>query len=162
MNIKNFLDKIRGKWRSQPPQYLIVFFLIVSSFITIKNGNRMWNEWVLIGIFTLINLFLARIDADKIKAGKKIYHGVNGVIYGILICFSFFITHSYLTIISLAILRIPVFNTALNVMRGLPATYVSKNTTSLIDKWTYRIIEKLGYWTYNVIILGIAILLICL
>jgi hypothetical protein len=119
-------------------------------------------DLILMGIFTLINLFLARIDANKINAGEKIYHGINGLIYGILLCFSFIITHSYLTTIALAILRIPVFNTALNVMRGLPATYVSTSTTSLIDKWTYKIISKLGYWTYNIIILGLSILLICL
>jgi hypothetical protein len=160
--MKNFLDKIRGKWWSQPPQYLTFFFLIVALLTTIKNGDTLGSEWVLMGIFTFINLFLARIDADKIEDGKRICHGLNGAIYGILICSTFVITHSYLTVLALALLRIPVFNTGLNIMRGLPPTYISKFTTSIIDRWTYRIVEKLGYWTYNAIILGLALILICL
>jgi len=156
------INEIRGKWWAQPPQYLIFFFLIIGLLTTIKNGDKLGSEWVLMGLFSFINIFLARIDANKIEDGKRICHGLNGAIYGLLICSTFFITHSYLSVLGLALIRIPVFNTSLNVMRGLPATYISKYTTSLIDKWTYKIVDKLGYWTYNIIILGLSIILICL
>ena len=159
--IKDFLDKIRGKWWTQPPQYLLVFFLIVGLLSTVSHEDMMGTRWVLMGMYIFTNLILARIDDDKIEEGKKICHGLNAAIYALLVSASFLITHSYLPLISYLLIRIPVFNTALNVMRGLPATYVSKYTTSLIDKWTYKIVNKLGYWTYNIIILGLSILLIC-
>jgi hypothetical protein len=110
-------------------------------------------------IFTVINILLAKIDADKIKQHKPIHHGINGLIYLVLLIPVYFITYNWLNILGLLLLRIPVFNTSLNYFRGIALTYLSNSTTSIIDKITNKIPRKIGYWTYTSIILIISILL---
>jgi hypothetical protein len=53
-------------------------------------------------------------------------------------------------VLGILLLRIPIFNTTLNVFRGKPATHLSKTTTSIIDQKMNRHIEKVGYWNYSV------------
>ena len=113
-------------------------------------------------LFIIINIILANIDANKIKQNKSIFHGINGLIYSVLIGSTCWITHNWVPIIGLALLRIPIFNTALNYFRGLPLTYLSSSTTSIIDRITNWIPEKIGYWTYNSIILIISLILVLL
>jgi hypothetical protein len=111
-------------------------------------------------LFVLINMVLAFIDANKIKQGKKIYHGINGAIYAGLLIIAFIITHSWLTILGLALLRIPVFNTSLNYFRGKELTYLSSSTTSIIDQLTNSIPKTIGYWTYTAALLIISLTLV--
>lgn len=111
-------------------------------------------------IFILINIGLAKIDANKIKKGIKIKHGINGLIYFVLLNGLYFITYNWVLVLGLAIIRIPIFNTALNYFRGLSLTYVSESTTSIIDHLTLKIIKKIGYWTYNILIVIISLILI--
>jgi len=110
--------------------------------------------------FVLINIELANIDANKIRQGKRIYHGINGLVYSGLLSLAFLITHSWTAVLGLAILRIPVFNTSLNHLRGLPLTYLSDSTTSIIDQLTNFIPKKIGYWTYTAILLVLSIILV--
>ena len=111
-------------------------------------------------IFIVVNILLAKIDADRIKQRKSIHHEINGLIYLVLLIPVYFITYSWLNILGLLLLRIPVFNTSLNYFRGIALTYLSKNPLSTIDKLTNKIPRKIGYWTYTSIILIISILLI--
>lgn len=111
-------------------------------------------------IFVLINIGLAAIDADKIKRGVRIYHGINGLIYSALLGGVYLLTNDWMLTLGLAFLRIPVFNTALNYFRGLALTYVSESTTSIIDQLTRNIVKTLGYWTYNILIIIISLILI--
>lgn len=63
-------------------------------------------------------------------------------------------------ILGILLIRIPVFNTLLNIFRGRPANYLSTTTTSIIDQIMNKYIEKIGYWNYNGIIFGGAVILI--
>lgn len=114
---------------------------------------------VLIVLFTLANIVLAKIDAVKIKKNKRIRHAINAIVYVLLILlFCKVLTVS--KIIGLLLIRIPVFNTFLNVFRGHPACHISHTTTSIIDQNTNRVIEKMGYWTYHGILYVAATILI--
>ena len=110
-------------------------------------------------IFVLINIGLAKIDANKIAKGIRIYHGINGLIYSALLGGVYLLTHNWMLPLGLALLRIPVFNTSLNYFRGLALTYISESTTSIIDQLTRNIVKTLGYWTYNTILLTLATIL---
>ena len=113
-------------------------------------------------IFVITNISLAFIDANKIKQGQKIYHGINGLIYfGLLLLVYIAIPSSnLLTMLGLSLLRIPVFNTSLNYFRGLPLTYLSNSTTSIIDQLTNSIPKKIGYWPYTITLLTLSLILI--
>ena len=115
--------------------------------------------WLFI-LFIAINVFFAYIDANKIKNNKPIYHGINALEYSILVASVCLATQSLLLAIPLFLIRIPVFNTFLNYFRGKSLTYLSDTTTSIIDKLTNSIQKKVGYWTYNISILIIALILL--
>ena len=110
-------------------------------------------------LFILINIGLAKIDANKIANNNQIKHGINALIYIGLLIPVYFITYNWFLITGLIFLRIPIFNTALNYFRGLALTYISESTKSIVDQLTKKITKKIGYWTYNVIILTISIIL---
>ena len=113
-------------------------------------------------IFVIFNIVLAYFDANKIKQNIRIYHGLNGLIYTALLILAYLLTKDWLTIIGLMILRIPVFNTALNYFRDKKLTHISKSTTSIIDQFTNKIPEKIGYWVYHSILFLISLILILL
>ena len=103
---------------------------------------------VLFILFILFNIGFAYIDAQKIKQHKPIYHGLNGLIYFILLLVPYLLTHSFTAVLGYALIRIPVFNTFLNYFRGKELTYISNTTTSIIDQITNFIPRKIGYWNY--------------
>lgn len=117
---------------------------------------------VLLILFTTANLLLAYHDARRIKQDSRIYHGLNGLMYIWLLTLAYLLTGDWVLITGLSILRIPVFNTALNYYRGKELTYLSKSTTSIVDQLTNKIPEKIGYWTYQIILLLIALILVLL
>ncbi len=113
--------------------------------------------------FIVINIILAYIDARRIKQGKHIYHGINGAIYGLLCIIGYVFVPDLWVIPAMLVLRIPVFNTSLNLFRGLPYDYTSKTTTSIIDQYfTNKIVEKVGYFNYCFIMLWVVFTLLCL
>jgi hypothetical protein len=106
------------------------------------------NTLILI-LFIGINIGLARYDAYRIKNNIRIRHAINALIYvGLILLFWKWLTIA--KILGILLLRIPIFNTALNVFRGIPADYLSKTTTSIIDQIMNRHIERVGYWNYSV------------
>lgn len=116
---------------------------------------------LLIIVFVLINIGLAKYDAYKIKRHLRIRHAVNAIVY--VVCIAIF--YKWLTItkvFGLLLIRIPVFNTALNVFRGHPANHVSHTTTSIIDQLTNRIVIKIGYFTYHGILLLLSLIFVLL
>lgn len=110
-------------------------------------------------LFVLINIGLAAIDAGKIARGIWIKHGINGLIYSLLLGGVYLLTREWTLVLGLAILRIPIFNTFLNYFRGLPLTYISNSTTSIIDQITNFIPKKVGYWTYHSTLVLLALVL---
>ena len=117
---------------------------------------------IILTSFILINFYLAKKDAEKIKQGKKILHGINGLVYAVLTGVVYLLTHSWLVCLGVLILRVPIFNTALNYYRGLDLEYISSSTTSIIDRITNFIPRKIGYWTYQLILFAAAMVLILL
>ena len=105
-------------------------------------------EIILLISFILFNIGFAYIDAQKIKQNTPIYHGINGLIYVGLLLLSFLLTHNVLATIGYTIIRIPIFNTALNGFRGKRLSYISYTTTSKIDQLLNPLVEKIGYWNY--------------
>jgi hypothetical protein len=111
---------------------------------------------MILTLYILLNVVLAKIDAYKIKHNKRIRHGINALIYCVLIAPTFFISWHY-PIAMLALRRI-VFDTALNLFRGLPFDYISSTTTSIIDRISYDFQKEYGYFAYYTIFLIIIIL----
>ena len=119
-------------------------------------------EFILAFLYTCINVFLARIDAYKIKLGIHIKHGMNAGVYILLCGIALYVTRDLYFFVALMFLRKIVFDTFLNIFRGLPYNYASKTTTSIIDRLTYRLNVGLGYWAFYGIILLITIILMIL
>jgi hypothetical protein len=111
---------------------------------------------VIILLYILINIGLAKIDAIKIANHKRIRHGLNALFYCLLICPTLMISWTYP--IGLLALRRIVFDTSLNLFRGLPYDYISSTTTSIIDRISYGFQKKYGYFVYYSIFLIILIL----
>jgi len=100
-------------------------------------------------LFIGINIGLARYDAYRIKNNIRIRHAINALIYvGLILIFYKWLTIT--KILGLLLIRIPIFNTSLNIFRGKPADYLSSTTTSIIDQLMNKHIERVGYWNYNV------------
>jgi hypothetical protein len=108
----------------------------------------MITKLILLAIFTLINIALAKYDAWKIKHNKWIYHGINAVVYLILLIYPYILTKDWFFMIGLLSLRRIVFDTALNLFRGLRFDYISATTTSVIDRLSYSFQAKYGYIPY--------------
>ena len=106
-------------------------------------------------LYTILNVMLAKIDAWKIKHNKRIRHAINALIYCVLIAPTFFISWHY-PMAMLALRRI-VFDIALNLFRGLPFDYISATTTSIIDRLSYDFQKEYGYFYYYLIFLIIII-----
>lgn len=119
-------------------------------------------EFILALLYTYINILLAKIDANKIKDGIHIKHGINALVYILLCVIALYITRDLYFFVALMFLRKIVFDTSLNLFRGLHYSYASKTTTSIIDRLTYKINKALGYWVFYGIILLITIILILL
>jgi hypothetical protein len=112
------------------------------------------NTLILI-LFIGINIGLARYDAYRIKNNIRIKHAINSIVYvGLILLFWKWLT--IIKVLGILLLRIPIFNTSLNVFRGKSATHLSKTTTSIIDQKMNKHIEKIGYWKYSIGLLVLA------
>jgi hypothetical protein len=112
-------------------------------------------------LFAVVNIAHAYHDSVRIKAHKRIHHGLNGIFYIIVIA-PVLLSKDWFFIIGLLSLRRVVFDTALNLFRGLRYDYISPTTTSLIDKLSYRFQARFGYVPYYGIFILITILSILL
>lgn len=82
------------------------------------------------GIFCIL---FALLNAKLIEGGKRIYHGLNGLLHlGVAIAgFYFFNWQTGLACLFIA--RV-VFDWSLSLFRGLPLGYVSLNPKSIVDQ----------------------------
>jgi hypothetical protein len=113
-------------------------------------------------LFVGMNLILAYHDAERIKLHLRIYHGLNALLYILLLLPVYLYLKDWFFIIGLLSLRRVVFDTSLNIMRGLRFDYISSTTTSIIDKLSYNFQVKYGYVLYYGIFIFITILSIIL
>jgi hypothetical protein len=117
---------------------------------------------IILAIFIVINITLAKYDSWKIANHKWIYHGVNAVVYLLLLIYPYILTKDWFFVIALLSLRRIVFDTALNLFRGLRFDYISSTTTSIIDRLSYKFQAKYGYFVYYGMFLILIILSILL
>lgn len=113
---------------------------------------------IFVVLYSLLNILLANHDAVKISQHKKIEHGINALVYLALILPAGYLTNSWIFLIGLLALRRIVFDTALNLLRGLRFDYISSTTTSVIDRISYKFQARFGYIPYYGIFLLIVIL----
>lgn len=108
------------------------------------------------------NIAQAKYDSLRIKSNLRIYHGINALSYSIVlfIFYCLFPDFGWSQVLSLLVARIPVFNCALNYYRGLPLNYTSSKTTSVIDRLTYKIVQFMGFYTYNFVLLVVSFILL--
>jgi len=98
----------------------------------------MWQA-ILIPLFSLINIALAKWDATIFAKGKTVSHGFNGALYIALLVPVWFITHNWYLIAALLFDRLLFFNIPLNLFR-----------TDTKLEWYYRpikpasIVDKIG------------------
>jgi len=126
-------------------------------------------------IIGLLNFLHAGIDAERIAKNKRIYHGINGLIYlGICFVFALVVSSSFFWLIAsisflrwLA-LRQLTFDIPLNILRGLEWDYISPEPKAWLDKLELKVFkgvygraEKFYLRSY-IILLIIELLLITL
>lgn len=112
-------------------------------------------------IFSVIvlNFAMAKYHAYLVINGKRIYHGFWGFLYLISV---YFIWPNWIFFIDSLFIRKFFFDAFFNYFRGYAFFHVSTKTTSLIDKWHYKIFGKnseLYQTTYFVIFLILSCLL---
>lgn len=90
-------------------------------------------------LMVFVNLGMAWHHANLIQDGRPIRHGWWGLAYVLLAALMAWINGSWLLFMDLCLVRKVVFDLSLNTMRGLPLFYVSRTTTSIIDRVHYRL-----------------------
>lgn len=105
--------------------------------------------WVL-PIFTVINLLLAFMDSRIIGKGRRILHGLNALIYILMVAGPVWYWHNYWLIGALLFNRLLVFNIMLSLFRGLKWNYISPAPTAVTDKITKAIFGNRGSLMYGV------------
>jgi hypothetical protein len=116
-------------------------------------------QLAILGIFNFLN---ALYDSIRIKSHKRIYHSLNGAAYLVLIGILVWwvkpsLLDGVLFVIHALCNRQSIFDTSLNLLRGLPIDYTSINPTSVIDKLEIRVFGRNGLYpfaTYALIFTG--------
>jgi hypothetical protein len=110
-------------------------------------------------IFIIINIILAYHDSLLISENQPINHKLNAILYTLICIITTIFDLSIMTFFALLIIRIPIFNTMLNIFRGLPYNYIPKDPQSYIDKISRPVIYLLGYDNYNLSLILLSITL---
>ena len=99
--------------------------------------------------YLLICVALAADNSDRIAAGKRIFHGLNGALH---IAAAIALTYytDWQNGVSLLLCVRMVFDSALSHFRSLPWTYLPLNPKSVIDRVEKYIFKtkKLAYVVY--------------
>lgn len=102
-------------------------------------------------LFHFINIGIAEwndtVRRNRIKTGnrKQIEHFWYGLGYCLLSAGVFYISHSFIELISVLLLHISVFAVAYNRFADLPAFNLSKTSKALTD----RMLVRLGFKSYK-------------
>lgn len=110
--------------------------------------------WI-IPIFSLINIILAFIDSRIIRDGNKILHGLNGVVYLVLVALAVWYTGNYWLIGALLTDRLLFFNIPLSLFRGLVWNYISPAPVSVVDRMAKAVFGNRGSLMYGVYAVGL-------
>lgn len=93
--------------------------------------------------YLLIVVILARNNADRIENDKRIEHSLNGIAHLSMACILYFVDWRASVALLLSV-RV-VFDSALNLFRGLSLGYVSPKPASWVDKIEKKIFKNNGY-----------------
>ena len=96
------------------------------------------SELALIGI----NVWMAWYHAELIKEDKRVRHALWGGAYAFLSVYMAWALESWWFLGIAFCLRKLVFDSALNLYRGLPLFHVSTTTTSIIDRLHYKVFKE--------------------
>ena len=101
----------------------------------------MWYIYISQAFLIAFNIWMARYHSRLLKRDKKIKHGLWGGLYlavagGLSLCFGWWF------FLSTMLLRKFLFDTALNLYNGRAIFFVSKETTSIID--------RVHYWAFGI------------
>ena len=107
-------------------------------------------------IYQFFVIWLAKDNAQRIEAGKRIYHGLNGGLHLLASCLV--LPTGWINAICLLLLTRVVFDLSLNSFRNLPFDYVTHKPKSIVDKLERKVFGKNG-WMPKVIYV---LLFICL
>ncbi len=114
----------------------------------------------------LFNQVNAWYDAGRIKANKRIYHGVNFGVFTLLCAVICCVAHWKVGVITLFLVstfcnRQLTFDIPLNLWRGLPWDYVTpeKPPRSITDRFEIRLF---GYNGQAPVIMYVAVWVVCL
>jgi hypothetical protein len=101
--------------------------------------------WRMIWLYTIgligVNILMAWWHARLLKQSRPIKHGWWGLSYLILTAFLAYLSGSVLLAVNSLFIRKVFFDTALNLFNGRAIFFVSKETTSLID--------RVHYWAFG-------------
>lgn len=95
-------------------------------------------------VYILFAILLARVNADLINDGKKIYHWMNGLLHLLAAAWVAWVYWLPCGLIILCNTRC-FFDGALNLFRGLPLNYLPVNPKSLVDKLEIKIYGRDWY-----------------
>ena len=122
---------------------------------------------LLVLVFIILNIILAKVDAKKIANNAWIDHKANAVLYAVCIILTIpfaalvgelnLIFYAFLVPVLLLVRKI-TFDISLNVFRGKPWDWISFSTTSKIDQFENKIFKNDGtfkYISYSVLLLSI-------
>jgi hypothetical protein len=105
----------------------------------------------------LYNLLNAWHDAERIKKDKPVYHGINGLIYCLLVagCW-WFSDQDPLSVLRQLMLRQLSFDIPLNLMRGLKWSYDTPAEkpgaiTDRVERFLFRGVSWLDEFSYSII-----------
>ena len=121
-----------------------------------------WVKLIIAVVYAGLSILHAKHDAWRIFDGRRIYHGINGLVQFVVLVPVYFYTKDWFFLIGLLSLRRIVFDTALNLFRGLRFDYISSSTTSIIDRLSYNFQKRYGYVVYYGIFFLILLLSIIL
>jgi hypothetical protein len=112
-------------------------------------------------IYGVFCIFFAYANYVQITANDTVMHGINGALHLAVIVYFTFKIHWMLGLSMMFEARL-LFDSALNLMRGLSVAYVPKNPKSVLDKVEKVIFFDNGYIPKIVYVLAIIILNIIL
>ena len=114
-------------------------------------------------IFTVINIIMAFIDSRVIGKGRKVLHGINGLIYISMVAVPVWWFENYWLIGAMLFDRLLFFNISLSLFRGLRWTYISPAPKAITDRMAKAVFGNRGKLMYGVyLILFIVTIYLCI
>ena len=101
-------------------------------------------EYLILVAYIPFIIWLAWDNSKRIKQGKIIHHWLNGLLH-ILAAFTALYFEGWEIAASVLLSVRIVFNTALNLFRGLPIDYVSQKPKSVVDKVEKKLFGNNGW-----------------